>query len=166
MRRFIEGLQHACYFHPLSEQRLVELAPCFGPLDAKVDLSPRFTQLDLSGGQSQKAQEQQTQSDPTIPLRVPADPLLSPSQAEYSSPSFASSALFGTSTPVLAPSTSLPSFATTSSPASAAPTSLPINFDRWSPLSFGDTGLGGLPTFEEIDGAFGWSGGLEGGVGL
>ncbi|BGP31983.1 hypothetical protein JCM10296v2_003762 [Rhodotorula toruloides] len=169
---FIEGLQHACYFHPLSERRLVELAPRFGPLDAKIDLSPRFTQLDLSGGQSQKPpasdrQKQQPQPDPTVPLALPVDPLLSPSQTGYSSPSFASSALFGTSTPALAPSTSLPSFVASSSPVSAAPASLPINFDRWSPLSFGDTGLGGLPTFEETDGAFGWSGGLDGGgVGL
>ncbi|BGP24558.1 hypothetical protein JCM10295v2_003476 [Rhodotorula toruloides] len=165
---FIEGLQHACYFHPLSEKRLVELAPRFGPLDAKVDLSPRFTQLDLSGGQSQKpslskSRKQTPHPDPTIRLPVPLDPLLSPSQASYSSPSFASSALFGTSTTALVPDTSLPDLAATSSPLSVAPTSLPINFDRWSPLSFGDTGLGGLPTFEEIDGAFGWSGGLEGG---
>ncbi|GJN89300.1 hypothetical protein Rhopal_002280-T1 [Rhodotorula paludigena] len=43
---FIEGLQHSCYYHPLSESRLFELAPHFDPL-LRLDLSPQLAHLAL-----------------------------------------------------------------------------------------------------------------------
>jgi len=38
--RFIEGLQHACYFHPHAETRLLELAPHMAAVEGRLDLSP------------------------------------------------------------------------------------------------------------------------------
>ncbi|KPV75536.1 uncharacterized protein RHOBADRAFT_53503 [Rhodotorula graminis WP1] len=37
---FVEGLQHACYFHPHAETRLLELAPHMAAVEGRLDLSP------------------------------------------------------------------------------------------------------------------------------
>ncbi|GAA5959811.1 hypothetical protein JCM21900_001025 [Sporobolomyces salmonicolor] len=41
----IEGLQHACYYHPDAEKRLGELAPRFTTYEGRIDLSPRVRGL-------------------------------------------------------------------------------------------------------------------------
>ncbi|GAA6048232.1 hypothetical protein JCM3770_006495 [Rhodotorula araucariae] len=160
---FVEGLQHACYYHPSAEKRLLALAPRLSTFPGRLDLSPRLAPLASPALASPPlapwvdATASATTPSPVNPLPQsqlsPAPPPLgfSPSLVggPYAGPVSAAEGGRG--------GTTLPS--------------PPINFDPLSPLQFGDTGLGGLSFLDQFGGGEGvgsagasptWTGGGTG----
>ncbi|GAA5897072.1 hypothetical protein JCM8208_006161 [Rhodotorula glutinis] len=148
---FIEGLQHACYFHPHAETRLLELAPHMAAAEGRLDLSP-YAQPAPSPLPTAFAST--ATSSP-----VPAAPLFSPSTLAA-----AWSDVDGLSLPLPPPPTSNPLFLPDPSPPTA-PLRLSPSFGA---AAYGvDGGAGrvahlvppGDDEFDSLAASFGFGGG-------
>ncbi|BGP40011.1 hypothetical protein JCM10450v2_003991 [Rhodotorula kratochvilovae] len=141
---FVEGLQHACYYHPSAEKRLLALAPRLSGLPGRLDLSPRLAPL-ASPLLASPPLAPWAAASPPPPS---ADPLLPnpspPAQPLGFSPSLGLGSPYGAR-----------SGGGAGGGAGDALPSPPINFDPLSPLQFGDTGLGGLGFLDQLGGGGG-----------
>ncbi|BGP16119.1 hypothetical protein JCM10213v2_004113 [Rhodosporidiobolus nylandii] len=124
---FIEGLQHCAFYHPKAEKRLIELAPRFGDLEGRLDLSPRIAQTSLPP--PPPATHEQAWS---VGLVLGTERFLADSSPNF--PSLLSGAGDGNASPV-----------------NFDPIS-PLQFG-----DTGLESLGALPSFEELGGAFDWA---------
>ncbi|GAA5824096.1 hypothetical protein JCM11251_001520 [Rhodosporidiobolus azoricus] len=171
---FIEGLQHACFFHPSAEKRLLELDSRFEEVQAaggRIDRSPpsflrepSFPSFgDGGGGEGWNDPLLLFPSPPLDPAAsVPPtakSPTPTPPVPSYNlpfSPLFNDTSTSAASLPPPAPA------ATAQTPPAFLPAqSSPINWDLGSPLTFEDTGLGALGDLGGGLGGLGAGGGFE-----
>ncbi|GAA6027174.1 hypothetical protein JCM8097_002455 [Rhodosporidiobolus ruineniae] len=160
MRWLIEGLQHACYYHPLAEKRLLELDPSADPAGGETSAAGAAMAGAGVPGPPQGAFAWggdpllPTPSPPAAPnLTLPLAPAPNATTPTPPAAAFSLSPLFG-------PSPSPPSTSTATATASAAVAPVGgAGASFLSPLQFGESALPDLGLGEDgLDGAFGWGG--------
>ncbi|GAA5842576.1 hypothetical protein JCM9279_003624 [Rhodotorula babjevae] len=171
---FIEGLQHACYFHPHAETRLLELAPHMAAVEGRLDLSPYGQPAPSPLPATSFVDTSSTSLGDTAPLFSPGTLAAAWSDAGALSlplPPTSNALFLPDPSPPTAPLGLSPSFVSSTTygvdGAGAAAPLLPVgdDFDSLAAsLGFGSGELGGGGALDFLDVSTGAAGGWNGGA--